>query len=90
VQILGREVPLLYRDEAGVTWIGAIDLVYREGDGTIVAADYKTDRTTGAPRPEERYADQMRIYLEALRRSVPGSVVRGELLLLRSGAAIPM
>ncbi|MEE9292888.1 MAG: UvrD-helicase domain-containing protein [Acidobacteriota bacterium] len=90
VKVLGREVPLLFRDEAGVTWIGAIDLVYRERDGTIVAADYKTDRTTGAPRPEERYADQMRVYLEALRRSVPGAVVRGELLLLRSGAVIPL
>ncbi|MCZ6695050.1 MAG: UvrD-helicase domain-containing protein [Acidobacteria bacterium] len=90
LQVLGREVPLLYRDGAGITWIGAIDLVYRERDGTIVAADYKTDRAEGGTKPEERYADQMRIYLEALRRGVPGAMVRGELLLLRSGTVIPL
>src|SRR5207247_117540 len=42
--ILGREVPILFRDEAGVTWSGACDLVYRDGRGVLVVADYKTER----------------------------------------------
>ncbi len=86
--ILGREVPLLFRDEAGVTWTGAIDLVYRDDD-VIVAADYKTDAGGSDGRTlAERYGDQIRIYVEALRRGLPGASVRGEILLLRSGAVV--
>jgi ATP-dependent helicase/nuclease subunit A len=98
VEVLGREVPILFRDGAGTVWVGACDLVFRDTDGTVVAADYKSDRTgtaragTGGGLTEaelaERYRPQVGVYVEALRRSLPGAAVRGELLFLRSGAAV--
>ncbi len=70
--IIGREVPILLRSnevEGGpvACYSGAIDLLYRDPeDGSIVVADFKTDRVTDADelarraaayRPqEERYA----------------------------------
>jgi ATP-dependent helicase/nuclease subunit A len=89
--ILGREVPILWRDDAGATWIGACDLVYRDAAGATVAVDYKTDRLEQDPeRAAERYRPQMEVYLEALRRALPGTPVRGEILFLRSGAVAPI
>jgi ATP-dependent helicase/nuclease subunit A len=91
IEVLGREVPILFRDEDGVTWIGAIDLVYRDESGGIVAADYKTDRLRGdASGMVERYRPQMRVYVEALRRALPKTEIRGELLFLREGTVAPI
>ncbi len=91
VEILGREVPILYRDEEGTTWLGACDLIYRDRDGTTVVADYKTDRVEGDPAAAaERYRAQMAVYLEALRRALPGKPVRGEILFLRTGEAVSL
>jgi ATP-dependent helicase/nuclease subunit A len=90
-EMLGREVPLLFRNEEGVTWTGAIDLVYRDRAGRIVAADYKTDRVRGdAAAFAERYRPQMVVYVEALRRALPQADVRGELLFLREGKVVPI
>jgi ATP-dependent helicase/nuclease subunit A len=84
--ILGREVPLIFRDERGVTWSGVCDLIYRDERGQVVAADYKTERLDGDPGPAaERYRPQMRLYVEALRRALPGETVRAEILFVRSG-----
>jgi ATP-dependent exoDNAse (exonuclease V) beta subunit len=90
VEILGRELPILFRDPAGVAWSGACDLLYRERDGNLVVADYKTDRVLGDPREfAQRYRPQIAVYAEAVRRSFPGKGVRGEVLFIRSGTAVP-
>ena len=85
LDVLGREVPLLL-DDGGARWRGTIDLVYRDEDGTVVAADYKTDaRDDGAI---ERHGEQLRVYERALARAFPSSPVRAELWMLRSGRVI--
>jgi len=62
------------------------DLVYRDERGAVVAADYKTDRPDGEPgAAAERYRPQMQIYVEALRRALPGETVRAEILFVRTG-----
>jgi ATP-dependent exoDNAse (exonuclease V) beta subunit len=68
---------------------GACDLIFREGD-EIVVADYKTDAEAGARDAATRYRGQMALYLDAVRRVFPGERVRGEILLLRTGVAIPI
>jgi len=47
---------------------GAVDLVYRL-NGRLVAADFKSERVeeTSAARIREKYAEQGRAYLEAIR-----------------------
>ncbi len=89
--ILGREVPILYRDTTGTTWVGACDLLYRDGDGTVVVADYKTDRITGDPaHAAAPYRDQLRVYREAVSRSMEDTRVRAEVLFVRTGDVVLM
>jgi len=89
LDIIDREVPLVYRDETGATWAGACDLVYREGPGRFVLADYKTERLAGgAEEAAERHRPQMEIYLEAFRRALPGVGVRAEIIFVRSGISV--
>jgi ATP-dependent helicase/nuclease subunit A len=90
-QIVGREMPILYRDDDGTIWIGACDLVYRDREGRIVIADYKTDRLTGDPRrAADRYRAQIGIYVQALSRALPGDTVRAEVIFVRAGRAVPL
>jgi ATP-dependent helicase/nuclease subunit A len=85
-EILGREVPILYRDDGGTTWIGACDLLYRDRDGAVVVADYKTDRVGGDPAAAAAaYGDQLRVYREAVARALEGRPVRAEILFVRTG-----
>ena len=52
-------------------------------------ADYKTERPAGDPAAAaERHRPQMAIYLEAFRRALPGSSVRGEIIFVRSGVSL--
>jgi ATP-dependent exoDNAse (exonuclease V) beta subunit len=75
--IVARELPvLLAGDEqegpVGAT-IGVIDLLYRDPDeGTLVVADYKSDRVGGTLLRERAlaYARQGGVYLEAVRRAL--------------------
>ena len=67
VEILAREAPILYRDNKGQPWHGAIDILFRE-DGEIVIADYKTDRIE-AGELEQRaqfYTTQITHYARAV------------------------
>jgi len=82
LHVLGREVPMLL-DEDGARWQGTIDLVYRDRDGTVVVADFKTDASLDAAI--ERHSDQLRIYARAVRRAMALERVRAELWMLRSG-----
>ncbi len=87
VEVLGREVPFLL-DERGLRWSGTIDLIYRQPDGTLVVADYKTDREVPDPVPEN-YREQLSVYARALRRAFPGEAEPGcELLYVRGGKRI--
>jgi hypothetical protein len=87
-EILGTEVPILFRDGGGRTWTGACDLLFREG-GSVVVADFKTDRVdVDATTAAERYRDQIGVYVEAVRRAMPGERPRGEVLFVRSGDAV--
>ncbi|MCZ6877512.1 MAG: UvrD-helicase domain-containing protein [Acidobacteria bacterium] len=73
-RILGREVPVYLLDE-GQAWNGVIDLVLEE-EGIIRAVDYKT--TTAKASLPKAYAQQERIYSEALRRLFPQQSVAFE------------
>jgi len=86
----GREVALLWRAADGQVWTGACDILFEE-DGTLVVGDWKTDEVTGAPAAMAgAYHDQMSRYIEAVRAAFPGRVVRGEILFVRRGLAVPL
>ena len=85
--ILGREVPILFRDERD-TWAGACDLLFRE-ENLLIVADYKTDRFEGsAEEAALPYREQMRLYVAAIARAFPAQPVRAEVLFLRRGVAV--
>lgn len=89
--IVAREMPVLYTGADGTTWNGICDLVYRDEDGCLVAADYKTERVEGnAEIAARRYRPQIRIYVDALRRAAPGERVRGQIVFVRSGVAVSL
>ena len=87
LDILGREVPLLLGED-GARWHGAIDLLYRDTDGTLVVADYKTD--TSDDGAIARHGEQLGVYVRAVRRAMSGERVRAELWMLRSGRVIAL
>jgi ATP-dependent helicase/nuclease subunit A len=87
LEILGREVPMLL-DEQQARWSGAIDLLYRDADGAIVVADYKTDTTDDGAIA--RHREQLDVYVRAVRRAMPGERVRAELWMLRSCRVITL
>ena len=84
--IVGREVPVLLREDERSFWRGTIDLLYRDADGTLVVADYKTDRELAGAFA--RHREQLRVYVEAVRRAAPGIAVRSELWMLRHGTVV--
>ena len=67
VETIGREVPILHRDEEGRTWRGNVDLLYRDTNGELVVADYKTDREADAGLMQVKYRAQLEIYADAIR-----------------------
>jgi ATP-dependent helicase/nuclease subunit A len=89
VQILGREIPFLFRWE-GQILEGVIDLLY-EKQGELYIADYKTDKTDGKDpaRIAESYRHPIRIYTEAVRRSLHREPAGFHLIFLRTGEMIP-
>jgi ATP-dependent helicase/nuclease subunit A len=85
IEVLGREVPVLFRDDDADEWSGTIDLLYRDPDGQLVIADYKTDRAPDA-EARHRYAAQLGVYARAVARALsvesPPAV---ELIFVRTG-----
>ena len=83
VKVLGREIPMLWRDDESATWRGSIDLLY-EWEGEVHVADFKTD-------PDEteavaRHAGQLDIYRRAVRRALDlPELPPAELWMLRHG-----
>ncbi len=85
VDVIGRELPILYRDADGSAWNGTIDLLYRDSDGRLVVADYKSDR---APDDAARahYRAQLSTYARGVARIFPDEYEPAlELVWLRSG-----
>ena len=88
VEVVGRELPLLFKDQDGTAWSGTIDLLYRDPDGRLVVADYKTDREpeSGA---RERYRAQLEVYARGVAGAFPNAAPPAlELLYLRSGERV--
>ena len=88
VEIVGRELPLLL-EENGERWRGAIDLLYRDSDGTLVIADYKTDHESDPAALIARYHAQLALYVRAVTRALDlATPPRAELWLLRTGTIV--
>ncbi|MDD5303741.1 MAG: PD-(D/E)XK nuclease family protein, partial [Elusimicrobia bacterium] len=66
-EILGREVPFAYA-EGNTVVRGAVDLVYRL-KGKLVVADFKSERVEdkSAAKIRDKYSEQGRAYLDAVR-----------------------
>jgi len=91
-EVVGRELAMLLRGESDHGhWVGSIDLLYRDGRGRLVVADFKTDEESDPRRLEERYRNQLRIYAEAVREACGLDYLpRTELWLLRAGRAVEL
>lgn len=91
-ELVGRELSILLRPEGDEsTWVGSIDLLYRDEEGRLVVADFKTDDERDSRRLGERYRDQLRIYAEAVRRACALEYLpRTELWLLRAGRVMEL
>ncbi len=89
---LGAEVPVLMRQEAtGQTVRGSIDLLYKDANGQVVVADYKTDRETDPSELRRNYGAQLEVYADAARKALElDRRPRTELWLLRSGQVLPL
>jgi ATP-dependent exoDNAse (exonuclease V) beta subunit len=86
---VGRELPMLLRDPSGTIYRGSIDLLYRDGAGDPIIADYKTDRETDESALRERYREQLGIYADAVRQALDlPRLPRAELWSLRTGHRI--
>jgi ATP-dependent helicase/nuclease subunit A len=85
VEVLGREVPIVQREGKGPAYRGTLDLLYRDGGGEVVVADYKTDRETDPARLAETYGPQLSVYARAVQRALGlARPPRTELWLLRT------
>jgi ATP-dependent helicase/nuclease subunit A len=89
---LGAEVSLLVSSkDPDTVFRGSIDLLYKDANGEIVVADYKTDRRTDPAELREKYAAQLRVYADAVERAFDlDQRPRMELWLLRTGQIQPL
>ncbi|MDX1388179.1 MAG: 3'-5' exonuclease, partial [Acidobacteriota bacterium] len=91
IEVLGRETPMALSTEDGRCYRGTIDLIYRDADGEIVVADYKTDLEKDPSVLRERYGGQLAIYAEAVRRALHlGAPPKTELWHLRTTTRLPL
>lgn len=68
IQPLAKEVPALLAGDDSA-WRGTIDLIYRDGEGAIIVADFKTDRERHDDAVAA-YRAQLHVYREAVRRAL--------------------
>jgi ATP-dependent helicase/nuclease subunit A len=89
---LGAEVPVLLRSPDGSrVFRGSIDLLYRDANGEVVVADYKTDRAGDLEARRSRYREQLAIYADAARLALDlPERPRMELWMLRTGKIVPI
>jgi ATP-dependent helicase/nuclease subunit A len=86
VEILGREIPFVSAGENGQVVRGVIDLLFRDNEGRLCVADYKSDRISAEdlPRLTERYAPQGSLYCRAVEKAM-GEKCGFRLIFLRAG-----
>ncbi len=74
LEVLGKEIPLLYRDAEGRLWDGEIDLVARAPQGGTQGGfevlDYKTDRAESLTELEDHHREQLDIYAGGLKKAL--------------------
>jgi ATP-dependent helicase/nuclease subunit A len=89
---LGAELPVLVQSpDAGQAFRGSIDLLYRDVNGEIVVADFKTDRATDPGTLRSSYGAQLAVYADAVRLALGLSELpRTELWMLRTGEIVPV
>jgi ATP-dependent helicase/nuclease subunit A len=88
-EVIGRELPMLLRDGDGPAYRGSIDLVYRDADGGVVVADFKTDETEDAAALADRYRGPLTVYARAVQKALGlDRAPATEIWHLRSGRAI--
>ena len=89
---LGAELPVLMRrQDTGQAFRGSIDLLYKDANGEIVVADYKTDRAGDSDPLRSRYGEQLAAYADAVRLALDlPERPRMELWMLRTGEIIPV
>ena len=92
VERIGAEVPLLVHDErADCAYRGSVDLLYRDANGELVVADFKTDRTAERDELRASYGSQLAVYADAVQQALGlPQRPRTELWLLRSGEIVPL
>ena len=87
IEVLGREIPVLARLDGERATRGRIDLLYRDAEGRIVVADFKTDRETDPARLREVYGAQLAAYAGAVRAALDlAELPRQEIWSLRAGS----
>jgi ATP-dependent helicase/nuclease subunit A len=92
--LLARELPLLLRreeDRGTARFRGFVDLLYRDEQGRVVVADYKTDLGLSPEEAADHYRAQLTVYAEAVMKGLSlDTLPRTELWLLRTGNTVPL
>ncbi len=79
------------QESTGQTLRGSIDLLYKDANGQVVVADYKTDRETDPSELRRSYGAQLEVYADAAGKALElERRPRMELWLLRSGQVLPL
>ncbi len=82
VKILGREVPILYREDANQIIVGRIDILTKLDDKYYIV-DYKTTNELSKEQIK-KYGEQLRRYKDALDKKRYNNLVR-TIILLKNG-----
>ena len=91
IERIGAEVPLLVRVDDDRSFRGSVDLLYRDPDGQLVVADYKTDKSVDVDTLHEHYGAQLTVYADAVRAALDlPKRPRMELWLLRTGRVVTL
>ncbi|MDX1388831.1 MAG: 3'-5' exonuclease, partial [Acidobacteriota bacterium] len=91
VEVVGRETPLVLATPDGHRYHGTVDLIYRDADGEIVVADYKTDLERDESLLRSRYRGQLAVYGAAVQRALDlDRPPRTELWHLRTTTRLPL
>jgi len=91
-ELLAAEMPFSFLSEKGAVETGIMDALFKAADGSIWVVDYKTDQipAQGPQALLEKYRPQLAVYQQAAQRLFPELRVQTLLVLLRTGAAIPL
>lgn len=91
-KVLACEMPFSFLQKDGNILSGVMDLVVQKPDGTVLVADYKTDRALPGHEAAvfEKYRPQLAAYREAARKIFNTPHVRCAALFVRTFASIDL